>query len=291
MESIVITGAGGMVGHALAEAIQRRGQTATAQDRARCDLAHSADIERLFSEHRPTLLFNCAAHTKVDLCEDEPEKADAINGHAVGRLAQLAREHGTYLVHYSTDFVFDGKSAQPYRPNDAVNPISAYGRSKLLGETELQRNAPEKWLIIRTAWVYGRHGVCFPRIMVERAKGGHALKVVSDEIGSPTFTDDLADATLALVDRGATGMVHVTNSGSVNRYDFARAAVEEFGVQAHVSPITTAEWLQIRPKQARRPAYSVLDCSAYEKLTGKRMRPWREALRAYRQSVDSAGGF
>jgi dTDP-4-dehydrorhamnose reductase len=280
-----------MVGHALADALQKQGKSAVLLDRAKCDLAKSDDIDRLFREHRPALLLNCAAHTKVDLCEDEPDKADAINGHAVGQLGQLAREHGTYLVHYSTDFVFDGKSTRPYLPGDPVNPISAYGRSKLLGETELQRNAPAKWLIIRTAWVYGRHGVCFPRIMVERGRGGHALKVVSDEIGSPTFTDDLAEATLALVDRDATGIVHVTNSGSVNRFDFARAAVEEFDVKTEVSPITTAEWLQIRPKQACRPAYSVLDCSVYEKLTGKRMRPWRDALAAYHASVLQSGSF
>lgn len=290
--SIVITGANGMVGHALALSLQRRGLSAILLDRARCDISKPDDVERLFRERRPTLLLNCAAHTKVDLCEDEPDKANQINGYAVGRLAKLAQEHDAYLVHYSTDFVFDGKNTRPYQPGDPTNPISVYGSSKLLGERELQRNAPNRWLIIRTAWVYGRHGSCFPRIMVERARGGHTLKVVNDEIGAPTFTHDLADATLELVDRGATGIVHVTNSGSVSRYDFARAAIEEFDLPgAIVEPITTAQWLAIRPKQARRPAYSVLDCGLFENLVGRPMRPWREALAAYRQSVADAGSF
>src|SRR5687767_7934719 len=111
--SIVITGASGMVGHALAASFQRRGLRTVLLDRAKCDIANPADIDRLFHEHRPTLLLNCAAHTKVDLCEDEPEKANLINGHAVGRLAERAREFATYLVHYSTDFVFDGTSTRP----------------------------------------------------------------------------------------------------------------------------------------------------------------------------------
>src|SRR3954451_9908806 len=147
-DSIVITGGGGMLGHALADALAHRGHQAVALSRAQCDIAKDDDIRRIF-QHRPTLLLNCAAHTKVDLCEQEKELADTINGYAVGKMAALAREHGTYLVHVSNDFVFDGRGTRPYKTDDPVNPISAYGRSKLLGETELQKNAPKQWLIAR----------------------------------------------------------------------------------------------------------------------------------------------
>ena len=147
---------------------KKRGLRAVALDRSACDVTSDAIAAELFSRHHPTLLINCAAHTKVDLCEDEPAKADAINGHAVGRLASLAREHGTFLVHYGTDFVFDGRGARPYRADDPVNPLSAYGRSKLMGERLLQDHAPAQWLILRTSWLYGRGGPNFPRTIVER---------------------------------------------------------------------------------------------------------------------------
>lgn len=291
-DSIVITGANGMVGRAVAALLDKRLRCPISLDRAQCDLAYPEDIDELFARYAPALLINCAAHTKVDLCEDEPEKANQINGHAVGHLARLARQHDTYLVHFSTDFVFDGQSRRPYRPDDPPSPISAYGRSKLLGEQQIQQHAPRRWLIVRTAWVYGRNGVCFPRIIVDRARAGQALKVVNDETGSPTFTQDLAEATINLVDRGATGIVHVTNSGSVSRFDFAQASLEEFKVKgAQLSPITTSQWFEIRPKQARRPAYSVLDCTGYEKIVGKPMRPWRKALADYHRSVVARGGF
>jgi dTDP-4-dehydrorhamnose reductase len=243
----------------------------------------------MFTEHRPTLLINCAAHTKVDLCEDEREKADAINGHAVGVLAAAAREHGTFVVHFSTDFVFDGDGTRPYRIDDPVGPISAYGRSKLLGEQKLQASAPNHWLILRTSWLYGRGGASFPRTIVERGRQGAPLKVVNDQIGSPTYTPDLAEATLDLIERGKTGVWHVCNSGSTSWFDFACAALEEFQVPASVAPISTADWVAQRPKQAPRPAYSVMDIEPFARAVGRPMRPWREGLRDFRNAVERNG--
>jgi dTDP-4-dehydrorhamnose reductase len=291
-DRVVITGAGGMLAQALAVALERRGIAPVRLDRAALDIADEQAVSRTFHEHRPTLLLNCAAHTKVDLCEDEPERAGAINGQAVGTLAKLARQGGTFLVHYSTDFVFDGRANRPYREDDAVHPISEYGRSKLLGERQLQEHAaPGQWLLIRTAWVYGPGGANFPRVIVERARAGQALRVVNDETGAPTLTTDLAAATLDLLDRSASGLFHVTNAGQVNRYDYARAILEEFGLNADLTPITTAEWLQLRPKQARRPAYSVLDLSKFEQMTGRPMRPWRAALSDFRKQIEARGSW
>jgi dTDP-4-dehydrorhamnose reductase len=288
--SILITGGNGMLAHAFTRNLAARNLRAVTLDRAACDISDESAVGRMFAEHRPTLLLNCAAHTKVDLCEQQQELADAINGHGVGNLAKLAREHRTYLVHFSTDFVFDGQGTRPYRTDEPVRPLSAYGRSKLLGERSLQQNAPARWIIARTAWLYGRNGPCFPRTMVERGKAGQPLSVVNDQVGSPTYTEDLAAATLDLIDRDATGIWHLSNSGSVSWYDFARAALEEFGVNATVAPTTSAEWQKTRPTSAVRPAYSVLDVEPFANLTGRPMRPWREALRDYAAAV-ARGGF
>jgi dTDP-4-dehydrorhamnose reductase len=288
-DSVVITGGRGMLARAVADALKARGRNVIALDRASTDITQERDVQRLFAEHGPTLLINCAAHTKVDLCEDEAEKADAINGHAVGILAETAREHGTFLVHYSTDFVFDGTGISPYRTDDPVRPLSAYGRSKLLGEQKLQAAHPKRWLILRTSWLYGRGGPSFPRTIVERGRQGAPLKVVDDQIGSPTYTPDLAEAMLDLLDRGMTGIWHVCNSGNTSWFDFARAALDEFNVPAIIAPIRTADWIALRPRQAHRPAYSVMDVEPFARAVGRPMRPWREGLRDFRAAVEMHG--
>jgi len=285
--TILITGASGMLAHALLRALHARGKSAVALGRAALDITDEAAVREAFRAHRPTLLLNCAAHTKVDLCEEQRELADAINGRAVGILARAAREHGTTVVHYSTDFVFDGAGTRPYRPDDPVRPLSAYGRSKLLGEQQLREHAPERWLILRTAWLYGQNGPCFPRTMVTLAHQGKPLKVVSDQIGCPTLTDDLAAATLDLLGAGATGVWHATNAGQTSWFDFTRAILDEFGLKTDLSPTTSAEWFKIRPNSAHRPAYSVLDVGPLEQRIGRSMPHWRDALRRYREQ---AGG-
>jgi dTDP-4-dehydrorhamnose reductase len=290
-QSVIITGAAGMLGRSLAAVLKRRGIAPICFDRASLDISDRAALERIFKQHRPTLLLNAAAHTKVDLCEDESEKANAINGHAVGAMAELSREYGTTLVHYSTDFVFDGKSRRPYRVDDPTNPLSAYGRSKLLGEKLLQENPPPRWLILRTAWAYGTGGMNFPRIIVERGRSGQPLKVVTDEVGSPTYTRDLATTTVDLLDGGASGLWHVSNAGAVSRFDFAKSILRIFGVQTELIPITTAEWLAIRPKQACRPAYSVLDVEPIARKLQKPMRSWEDGLQGFKEEVDARGGF
>jgi dTDP-4-dehydrorhamnose reductase len=284
--SVLITGGGGMLAHELNKLLLARGIQPVRVGHRDGDITDLNLLSRLFQEHRPSLLLNCAAHTGVDLCEDEPERANAINGQGVGNVAQLCREYGTHLVHFSTDFVFDGHIDHPYRPDDIPDPLSAYGKSKLLGEEFVKQIAPPAWLIIRTAWLFGRHGNCFPRIIADRARAGHVLKVVNDQIGCPTYAVDLAMAVFDLLDRGATGVVHVTNSSPTTWYEFARSALTEFAIAAEVTPISTAQWLEIRPKQAKRPLYSVLDLSGFTALTGKTMRNWRDSLRDYRTECE-----
>jgi dTDP-4-dehydrorhamnose reductase len=276
-----------MLAQALVRSIRARGIHVVALNRAACNVANESDVYRAFMELNPTLLVNCAAYTKVDQAELEPEVAEAVNGYAVGTLARLAKQYETALVHYSTDFVFDGTATRPYRADDPVNPLSTYGRSKLLGERELQSNAPPRWTIIRTAWLYGPRGPCFPQTMLSVARAGKPLSVVNDQAGSPTFTHDLADATLELIDRGATGVWHVANAGQTTWFDFATAIFAEFDVKPfELKPTTSDAWKQARPASAIRPAYSVLDTTPFERLVGRPMRPWREALRDYRNVVE-----
>lgn len=283
-DSILIPGGNGMLAHALLRSLNRRGKTAIALSRAALDITDERALTEAFRTHRPTLVLNCAAHTKVDLCEQQEPLANAINGTAVGTLARLCREYGAALVHYSTDFVFDGRGTRPYRPDDPVNPLSAYGRSKLLGERMLQADPPPRWLILRTAWLYGTNGPCFPRTMVNAARAGKPLKVVADQTGCPTLTDDLAEVTLDLLDAGAIGVWHATNAGQTNWFDFTAAILEEFGMRnaTTLAPTTSAEWFKIKPDSAPRPAYSVLDVTPIADRLRRPMRPWREALRDYR---------
>lgn len=288
-ESILITGGGGMLARASADLLREKNLSPISLTRAELDIADEGQIAGAFAKYRPTLLLNCAAHTKVDLCEQEREKADAINGIAVGTLARHCRTSGACLVHLSTDFVFDGKLKRPYRPDDPVNPINAYGRSKLLGEKQLQASAPPRWLIVRTSWVYGRGGVNFPRTMVQAAKAGKPLRVVNDQLGCPTYAVDLAQAIFNLLDANARGIWHVTNSGQTTWFDFAKATLQEFGITAPVEPLTSAQWMEMRPNSAVRPTYSVLDNEPYAWKTEQPMRSWKSALADFHAAVERDG--
>jgi len=285
-ERILINGANGMLAHALLRTLKLRRLNPIALTRPQLDITN-ADAQRdAFTQYKPTLIFNCAAHTKVDLCEQQQDQANAINGHAVGALATLAKEHGAKLIHYSTDFVFDGRSPRPYSPSDQTNPLSAYGRSKLLGEQKLQEINPPNYLLIRTSWVYGPTGSSFPQTILNAARAGKPLRVVNDQLGSPTYTRDLADATLALIDANASGLFHITNSGQTNWFDFARAILDEFNLNADLQPICSSDWQKMRPQSAIRPAYSVLDCSGFTRATGQTLRSWHDALTDYRHALE-----
>jgi dTDP-4-dehydrorhamnose reductase len=274
-----------MLAHALARTAHARGYKTTLLTRAQCDVAKPEQVDRVLREHHPEVLLNCAAFTKVDACETESESADAVNGYAVKYLLHEASETGIKLVHFGSDFVFDGSSRRPYREDDRANPLSAYGRSKYLGESALLANPGGNWLLLRTAWLYGSNGVCFPRTMIDLARKGVPLSIVNDQIGSPTFTNDLADATFDLLERDAKGLFHVVNSEPASWFDLAVATLEEFGISHPVAPISTAAWRAKRPGQAIRPAYSVLDTALLARTIDRPMRPWREALRKYAADV------
>lgn len=290
-KSVLITGSGGMLASALRRVLEQRGVTPHAYDRVGCDICNVRDVREVFDRVQPTLVLNCAAYTKVDLAEQEPTLASRINGTGPDVLARVCQAQGATLVHYSTDYVFDGTLRRPLRPDDPVGPQSEYGKSKLMGEQAIGRSSGLHYLILRTAWLYGSKGPNFVKTMVNLAKAGKPLRVIDDQIGSPTYTLDLAAATLELLDGDARGIWHLSNAGETTWFDFARAIFDEWELSPELTATTSAAWKAAYPRSATRPAYSVLDVTPFEQTTGHSMRHWRAALRAYKDEVDRESLF
>jgi dTDP-4-dehydrorhamnose reductase len=272
----LITGSYGQLGRAVAAACAGRGIAVEGRDIDTLDITDPEAVTAWVESAGPRAVINCAAYTAVDDCESHEDEAMAINATAVGHLAAACNRVGATLVQISTDYVFDGRGTRPYREDDPVAPTSAYGRTKLRGE-ELARTAASH-LIVRTAWLFGhggRHFVGAIRDQIE--KGNPRLRVVSDQLGSPTYCDDLAEALLDLLQAGATGTVHGVNGGTTSWHGFACEIARQLGAAVEVEPVTTAEF----PRPAPRPAYSVLDTERLVALIGRSMPPWQDALARY----------
>jgi dTDP-4-dehydrorhamnose reductase len=277
----LITGAGGMLGRDLLDELTSRGEEVVALGRAELDVTNAEAVQAAVDSARPTVIVNCAAYTKVDDAEANEPLANAINGSAVELLAHAANAHGALLVQISTDFVFEGSHDAPYEVNERTAPLSAYGRTKLLGE-QLARHAG-KHLIVRTSWLFGTGGNNFVEAMRNQVrKGTNPLRVVHDQRGRPTYTPHLARAIIRLAGRAfdddaARGVVHYADAGECSWFEFARAIVEEIGASTDVLPVTSDQF----PRPARRPAYSVLSTERYERITGVEPDSWRDGLREY----------
>jgi dTDP-4-dehydrorhamnose reductase len=273
---ILLTGRNGQVGWELERALPALGDV-TATDRSTLDLADADSIRRVVREAQPDVIVNAAAYTAVDKAESEPELAMRINGIGPGVLAEEADRSDALLVHYSTDYVFDGSARSPYREIDAPNPINVYGRTKLEGERAIQAAGP-RHLILRTSWVYGLRGRNFLRTMLARADAGAPLAVVDDQRGSPTWGRHLASATVTLIQRAAelpsAALYHLTAQGETTWFGFAERIFVQLGKQVRIRPISTGEY----PTAARRPAYSALDCSAVADAYGMVMSGWEAGL-------------
>ena len=267
-----------MVGTDLREALTLRDEPVAALTKSDLDITDSRCVTTLVAEARPDVIVNCAAYTKVDQAESEESAATAINGSAVEFLAQAANEAGALLVQISTDFVFDGSKRAPYEIDDPTNPLSAYGRSKLMGETAARHAA--KHLIVRTSWLFGVHGWNFVEAIRKQVRlGTKPLRVVNDQRGRPTYTPHLAEAVIRMVANDARGIVHYADADECTWYDFACAIAPE----AEIVPVSTDEF----PRPAPRPAYSVLSTERYERLTGVTPASWREGLREYLRASDT----
>ncbi len=268
---LVILGKKGMLGRAFAALLEREQLPFTATDLPEFDFVDRESIARTIGPDVRTVI-NCAAFTDVDGAEQREPEANEINGAGVGELARRCAETGATLVHYSTDYVFEGTSDHPYRVDHPRAPLNAYGRSKALGEVLLEESGA-RYLLIRTSWLYAPWGKNFVLTMRDLTRTQPALKVVRDQLGRPTSAEYLAERSLQLLQKGQQGTFHVTDGGACTWAEFAQHIKQLVGGTATIVPCTTAEF----PRPARRPAYSVLDLSETERVLGP-SRPWQENL-------------
>ena len=266
-----------MLAHDIIRVLQGRHQLILT-DLADLDICNPGQTAELLAMHGPDCVINCAAYTNVDGCETDSDNAFAVNAEGAKNLALACRQSGAKLVHISTDYVFDGAGQRPWVEDDAPNPLSVYGKSKLAGERCIQEVLDDH-VIVRTEWLYGRQGKHFVGRILQLARERDVLDVVDDQTGSPTCTADLALAIEALLAIPARGVYHVTNAGSCSWCGFAQRILAIAGSPTRALPISSERLA--RP--ARRPAYSVLDCSKFTKETGHVLRPWEQALECYMQ--------
>lgn len=283
---ILLIGSDGQVGWELRRTLAPVGQVIAAslngQDGPSVDLTDAASVRRLFKETAPDAVVNAAAYTAVDRAETEPELAQAINGDALAVIAELCAAPRIPVIHYSTDFVFSGVTDHPYREDDPAEPKNVYGRTKLAGERALlDSSAPA--LVLRTAWVYGVRGSNFLLTMLNLFRERSELRVVDDQVGTPTWSRMLAEVTAQITYRvfqgsldieRVKGLYHVTGAGATSWFGFAEAIREASGSDCRLIPIPTSEY----PAPAARPAYSVLDTGRFRKTFGLALPDWRQSL-------------
>jgi dTDP-4-dehydrorhamnose reductase len=288
----LVTGAAGMLGRDLTDLLRARGEDFTPFARADLDITDPAAVAKAVSAAAPDVVVNCAAWTAVDAAEDHEEEALAINGQGSANLAAACAEAGAFLVHPSTDYVFDGHAAAPYAADAPTDPAGAYGRTKLAGERAVRAALPDASYVVRTAWLYGAHGKNFVKTMLRLARHGTAPGVVADQHGQPTWTADVATQIVALVDKSApSGIYHATSSGQTTWFGFAEEIFTLYyasaapGQNEHHEkdaervplsprPITTADF----PTPAQRPAYSVLAHDSWYKAGIEPIGDWKDAL-------------
>lgn len=270
---IFITGNDGQLGRALQAALA--GHTVAGGDLPGWDMLNLEQVEAALREFQPEVVIHTAALTNVDYCAEHPAEAVRVNGVGTYNVALACRDVDALLVAISTNEVFDGRASRPYQEYDARNPINPYGYSKYVAEQVVERFAP-RYQIVRTAWLYAPGGVNFVHKILARARAGEPLRVVTDEVGSPTYVIDLAQALAALIATGQPGVFHLTNSGACSRFEFAQEIVRLAGLDVPVEPITSAAFQ--RPSTP--PPYAPLD-NIFAAALGVQMRPWQAALAEY----------
>ena len=275
MADWLVTGAAGMLGVDLVGALRHRGEAVTACTHADLDITDPSAVDAIVGTH--DVVVNLAAWTAVDDAEEHEVEATLVNGSGPTYLAEACSRAGARMIQVSTDYVFRGTATEPYREDAPTDPVNAYGRSKRVGEVAVRSTLPETGFVVRTAWLYGSHGPNFVTTMARLAQDRPVLDVVDDQLGQPTWTVDVAEKLIALIDAHApAGIYHATSTGHTTWCGLARAVFEELGLDpARVRPTDSASF--VRP--APRPSYSVLGHSAYERAGLEPIRPWRAALR------------
>lgn len=272
---ILITGANGILGRALRERLEQ-GNSLYLWGREEADLTDEAATRAAAKGIEFEAVIHAAAYTKVDDAEREPDRAMSVNRDGTRHVAALARERGAAMVYVSTDYVFDGTKGAPYVESDPTNPASVYGKTKLAGESVALASGASV-VIARTSWLFGPGGKNFVDTIADRLERGDPLKVVSDQRGSPTYARDLAHGIELLLRRGATGIVHVTNSGDTTWHGFAVEIARYLGIEAEIAPISSDQLKQAAP----RPRASILSGTRFRELTGESLPTWQDALHRY----------
>lgn len=275
-KKILITGANGQLGNEFRVlANQYADYEFIFLSRQELQIEDAENVRQVFSSHKPDWCVNCAAYTAVDKAESEKDAAFAINATAAGTLAQVCAETNTGFIHISTDYVFDGSSAEPYKENAATGPINTYGHSKLQGEQLVQQHNPNA-IIIRTAWVYSYFGNNFVKTMMRLMKERESINVVSDQVGSPTYAADLAQAVMHIItgSNHTNGIYNYSNEGRISWFEFAEAIKDLIGSNCKVNPIPSSSY----PTPAKRPQYSLLDKSKIRDTFGVNVPEWKDSL-------------
>jgi dTDP-4-dehydrorhamnose reductase len=281
---LLVSGAAGMLGQDLVSAADRAGHDAIALSRAELDITDLGAAQGVIGAAAPDVVVNCAAWTDVDGAEASARAAHAVNGRGAGNVAAAAARAGAWMIQISTDYVFDGAKRRPYVESDPVAPRSAYGSSKLEGEREVAARSPGGHTIVRTSWLFGAGGPCFPATILRLARDREELTVVDDQVGCPTFTGHLARALVQLATgEPPLGVVHVAGAGACSWYELAREAVARADLRCEVKPGRTADL----GRPAPRPAYSVLATERGD--AAPRLPGWRDGLADYMSMVVSAG--
>jgi dTDP-4-dehydrorhamnose reductase len=273
---ILVTGARGMLGTDLVCVLEEKGHEVFATDVEELDITLPVFLSRVIGDIGPDVVINCAAYTNVDKAEEEPEEANRINGLGAKNLALVCEDHNIDLCHISTDYVFDGTKKGPYTPDDLPHPINVYGKSKLAGEKNI-REIMKRYYIIRTSWLYGKYGKNFVTTVLDLARNQGDLRIVSDQIGSPTWTVTLARVIEKLIRTGKYGIYHATDrtDGGISWYEFAKAVLKLNHLETNVIPVKTKDFLSL----AKRPEKTVLDLTGTRLLLKEDLPFWEDSLK------------
>ena len=267
--TVLVTGANGMLGQDLCPMLEDSGYEVIETDIDNLDITNEIQVRNVISDVNPDYVIHCAAYTNVDKAEEEKDKAELINGKGTENIVKACNANNSCLVYISTDYVFDGTKNSPYEPDDKTNPLGVYGITKFHGEQAVQKYCPKHY-ITRTSWLYGHHGKNFVETMISLA-GKPELKVVNDQIGCPTWTVDLSDAIISLIDEEAPyGIYHTCGGGNTSWYGFAKEIFEKMNLDVNLLPCTTEEY----PRPAKRPKYSIMNNHGL-------LRDWKLALKEY----------
>jgi dTDP-4-dehydrorhamnose reductase len=279
---VLVTGASGQLGRDVVLLLEKEGHDVLACDRDQMDITNQAQCNEVISSYHPEVVIHCAAYTAVDAAETDIDGAYKVNAVGTRNVAVAAEKTGAKLIYISTDYVFDGKSVDPYQEYDNTNPQSVYGKSKRAGEWLVQ-SLSSRWFVVRTSWVYGLHGNNFVKTMLKLGQEKPKLQVVHDQKGSPTYTLDLAGFLMELMTTEMYGIYHASNSGTCTWYEFTQAIFEEaqttggVSIQAKLEPCTTEQF----PRPAPRPVNSVMDHMSIRTNGLTDLRPWRDGLKDF----------